>query len=77
MTPAETEQYRHECEVRYAVSKGKDWSREFLGNVRKARGEAQYVKLRDALATAFRANPDSKAGTTPDPLLCAQGSPEP
>jgi len=51
-----SEQYRHECEVRYLVRWFPDFGRikVFLDGVRKVRGEEAYEKLRNDLLVKWK-----------------------
>lgn len=49
----ESEEYRHECEVRFVLALGPDRAKEFCAGVEKKRGRTAAVRLwRDARALA-------------------------
>lgn len=47
--PTWTEQFRHECEVRYVLKKSKKWVINHLEKIREKRGEAAWDKLNQAV----------------------------
>ena len=51
---AVTEQHRHECEVRYSLSKGADWIKTHLAGVQVKRGFVAYKRLRDDVARLWK-----------------------
>lgn len=56
------EQYRHQCEVRYCLSKGSAWFRVFIEGVAKKRGQPAADKLRADVRAQHAAGNTGKHG---------------
>ena len=57
----DTDKHRHECEVRYSLSKGADWIKTHLAGVHEKRGFDAYKKLLDDVAIYYGKENEKKS----------------
>lgn len=50
----DTEQHRHECEVKFVASHNAEWIKDHLEGVKEKRGFDAYKKLRDDVAKIWK-----------------------
>lgn len=50
----DTEQHRHECEVRFVASHNAEWIKDHLEGVKEKRGFLAYKKLRGDVAKIWK-----------------------
>lgn len=71
MTDTWSETYRHQCEVRYIilhrVAKGREWARDFLDKVEKARGKAARKRLEADILEQWQRGNRGQPGSWFDP----------
>lgn len=57
------EQFRHQCEVRYAIKQGRDWFERYLTGVAKARGKHAATRLLADVKDQARKGNTGEAGS--------------